>query len=492
MAATEPSLTQRVLHGALGNAATSLASQAVAIASSIVVARLLVPDDYAIVAIAGAVLALVGALSGLGFATALVREPELTAAKCSTVFWFLAGVSVAVYLTMVASSWSIAGFYAAPMLTQVLPILGISTSLTLLASMPDSLLVRDMKYRQRNVIAILSTLVNAAGAVSMAVLGYGYWALVVPPAAAAAVSAGGTFALAGFCPAWMFSFKELANLFKCGISMAGCTLFNYISDNSDYLIMGRVWPKDVFGTYYFAYTRSRQPFEILAGQIGGAVLPAFSRLGNDTERMGAAYIRGTSYLALISFPGYVLLISLADLIVPTVFGPQWLPAVPVFRVFAVICFARTFTTLASAPLLALNLIHHAFYFTALRVLFTVPCLVFLAGYGASPFTVSIALAAIWMIQMPAFLWILYRKVRLSPAIWFESFGRLIVATAVMAGVCFAMREACSGAKLGPALTAITTATSASLAFALVVWPLAAEFQQFLQRGFRVSSSQAVP
>jgi hypothetical protein len=68
----------------------------------------------------------------------------------------------------------------------------------------------------------------------------------------------------------------------------------------------------------------------------------------------------------------------------------------------------------------------------------------------------------------------------------------MIATIVMAGVCLVMREACLGANLGPALTAITTATSASLAFALVVWPLAAEFQQFLQRGFRGPSSQAAP
>jgi PST family polysaccharide transporter len=449
---------------------------------------MLVPDDYAIVAIAGAVLALVNAISGLGFATSLVREPELSAAKSSTVFWLLAGVSVVVYLTILAFSRSIASFYGAPMLTRVLPILGLSTSLTLLASMPDSLLIREMKYRQRNVVAILSAVVSAVLAVSMATLGLGYWALVVPPAAAAAVSAAGAFALAGFRPAWRFSLAELSAVFKCGISMAGCTLLNYISDNSDYLIMGRVWPKEVFGNYYFAYTRSRQPFEILAGQIGGAVLPAFSRLDNDMERIRAAYIRGTSYLGLISFPGYVLLIGLADLIVPLVFGGQWLPAVPLFRVFAVICFARTFSTLASAPLLALNQIHHAFFFTAFRVLATLPCLLLLASYRAPPLTVSIVLAIIWIVQLPAFLWILYRKVRLSPAIWLQSFGRLMIATIVMAGVCFTMRQACPIAKAGPLLTGMATVTSAILAFALVAWPLAAEFRQFLQRGFRAPCS----
>ena len=146
--------------------------------------------------------------------------------------------------------------------------------------------------------------------------------------------------------------------------MLGGSVLNYFGDNSDYLIMGRFWPPVAFGQYYFAFERARQPFYLIISQVGGVVYPAFSRVQHDLDRIRRAYLRGTRLLWLATFPAYVLLIGLAEPLVPWVFGQQWRPSVPAFQAFAAFCFVQTFGALVSAPLLALNYAHVNFYFNA--------------------------------------------------------------------------------------------------------------------------------
>ncbi|QLQ08353.1 MAG: oligosaccharide flippase family protein [Anaerolineae bacterium] len=111
------------------------------------------------------------------------------------------------------------------------------------------------------------------------------------------------------------------------------------------------------------------------------MFPAFSKIQDDRERLRRAYLRGTRLVTLIVFPLHVLLVGLADPLVPWLFGPQWQPAVPVFQVFAAYGFVRGLAALTVPSLLAINYAQAIFFFNLFRVAVTVPALLYLGFNG---------------------------------------------------------------------------------------------------------------
>jgi O-antigen/teichoic acid export membrane protein len=425
------SLTAQTFHGVVWNAAGTILRQGIAFASSIVVTRQMMDEDYAVAGLAAAIVGVFTAISAQGFATALVREPELKPSQCHSVFYFLIGIGLVLGTLMVIASPIFAVFYGQPLLPRVMPVLAAALVITLAGSVPDALLTRAMRFREKNIIGVVGTLITAALAITLALGGFGYWALIVPGLGATLALSLGAFWVSGYRPRGSFHWSEVRSVGKFGSAMLGATLLDYLCNNGDYLIMGRFWPKPDFGQYYFAFERAKQPFEIVAGQIAGAVYPAFSHVQHDIDRVRRAYLRGTRLLSLLTLPLYVLLLGLADPVVPWIFGQQWQPAVPVFQVFSIICFMRTFAVLVSAPLLAMNCAHIAFYFNLFRISISLPALLCLGLFGAGIVTTAIVLVAIWLLQTPVFIGYLYWKIRLSWRDFWNAFGRVLSAAFLM-------------------------------------------------------------
>jgi O-antigen/teichoic acid export membrane protein len=213
-----------------------------------------------------------------------------------------------------------------------------------------------------------------------------------------------------------------------------------------------------FGLYYFSFERSRQPFFLMANQVGSVTYSAFSRVQDDLARMRRAYIRGTQIMLLFVFPFYILLIGLADPVIPWVFGSQWQPAVPVFRVFAAFCLIQAFAVFASAPILALNYTTFAFGYNLYRVATTIPVLVGLGLLGADILTTAMVIFGLWMFQLPIFVGFAYKKMHLGWHEFWDAFGRLLLATAIMSGIVMGMRLLSQWAGWADWFMALTTTT----------------------------------
>ena len=475
------SLTTLTVHGVLWNVVGTGLRHVAVLGSTVVVARLLEPRDYAVAGLATAFLGIFAAISAQGFATALVRETRLHEATCHSVFWLLSGVGAFLFAAVTVLSPMIAGFYGEPALYAVLPVLGGSLFMTLGASVPDALLTRRMQFRAKNGIRVVASVFGAGLAIGLAVSGFGYWALIVPAVGTAATFAVGSFWLSCYRPACVFYWTRLRSISRFGMSLLGASLLRYLSENADYLIMGRFWPKAVFGHYYFAFERSRQPFRLLSQQVGKVSYAAFTRVQDDSDRMRQAYLRGTRLLAAFTFPGYMLLIGLADPLVPWIFGQQWRPAVSIFQVFAAFCFVRTFGILVSPSLLALNCAHINLRFAAFRVAVTLPAILILGLSGAGVLTVSVVLVAIWIIQSPFLIGYLYIRVRLKWQDFWGAFGRLLLAAALMGITLAVVRVLAEMMLLDDGSMVLIAIVSSSSVFVLLAFPVFGEMLRLTRK-----------
>jgi teichuronic acid exporter len=465
------SLTARTFHGVVWNALGAVLRQGISFGSSIIVARCMFDSDFAVAGYAVAVAGLFTAISAQGFASALVREPELRPSQCHSVFYFLCAVGLGLGALMVLVSPAAAWFYEEPQLVRVMPVLAVVIFLSLAGSVPDAILTRDMRFREKNIIGVAGTLITAATAIPLALGGFGFWALIVPSLGATLALSLGAFWVSGYRPARVFHWSEVRSVGKFGSSMLGASLFYYLSENSDYLIMGYFWKKPDFGQYYFAFERARQPFEIVAGQIAGTVYPAFSKVQNDIERVKRGYLRGTLNLSLITLPLYVLLFGLADPVIPWIFGGQWQPAVPVFQIFTIVCFMRTFAVLVTAPLLAMNHAHFFFFYHLFRVSATLPVLMCLGFFGANIITTAGVLVCIWLVQLPVSIVYLYRKIRLSWHDFWTTFGRVFVSVGAMASILLVIRLIAYPCNLADWVVVPIAITVSSSVYMLLIWPL---------------------
>jgi O-antigen/teichoic acid export membrane protein len=414
----------------------AVVKQGITLLSAIIVARLLTPDDYAIAGLALSVMGLFNVLTAQGFGQALVRRPQLAPLTIHSVFWFtlLQGLVLAVLAVLVAPL--IAQFYRQPDMAPLLVFLAFTLVISMLGVVPNALLQRDMRFRDINLISISGGIIAAALGIGAAVAGFGYWALMMPGLGIALATVIGAYGLTRYRPAWVFSWQEIKSVAVFGFSMLGSQILTYFSDNSDYLIMGRFWTTASFGQYYFAFERARQPFNIVVAQLSSVVFPAFSKIQDDRERLRRAYLRGIRLVTLIVFPLHVLLIGLADPLVPWLFGEQWRPAVPVFQVFAAYGFVRGLAALVLPSLLAINYAQAIFAFNLFRLVFTVPALLYLGFNGGDILTTAIVLLVIWVVQAPFLIGFLNRKLGLTWRGFWSGWREVGLATVVM-GLAFA-------------------------------------------------------
>ena len=303
------SLTSLVLRGAFWNTFGIWFQKAIGIGATVVIARLLTPTDYAIAGLAGAAMGFFRILTAHGFGYALVQRKELDEITCHSIFWFLSfvGLGLGVIVVLIAP-WT-SQFYDSPELIQVMQILSLSLIISMLSSVPRSLLQRAMRFREINILAVLGGGIAAILGIGMAWSGYGYWALIVPALGASLLTSILVFWISSYYPKPAFKWMEIKKSSNFGLSVTLSNVLGYLGSNIDYLIMGRFWTRANFGQYYFAFEQFGKPHQMLTRQLGGVLLPAFSRVQDDLSRLRSGFLKGTHSMCLMLYPIHILLIG---------------------------------------------------------------------------------------------------------------------------------------------------------------------------------------
>jgi O-antigen/teichoic acid export membrane protein len=344
MTAKEPqsSLTHRTVGGmvwaAWGNGAVALLKAVVLV----LLTRLLSPADFGIVSAALVVINFSLNFSQLGLGPALVQRPVLeprhisTAFVASTIFGFLMAGAI-----WSAAPW-IAQFFRMEHLESVVRWLALVFPIAGLATAPESLLQRELRFRliaNRDVLAY--GLGYGAVGVGLALMGFGVWSLVVAQLAQVvlrtAILLWVSPPLFRDRPGWG-SFLELIH-YGMGQSVARVGVI--LANQTDNLVVGRWLGAVALGQYSRAYQLMALPTSLIGDVLDKVLFPTMARVQNDARRLGSAYLQGTAFLALITLPAGIVAALLAPDLVPLLFGQRWVGLVPPFQVLALGMMFRT-------------------------------------------------------------------------------------------------------------------------------------------------------
>ena len=296
--------------------------------STVVLARLIAPDDHGLVFMTVSVTGLIGLVKEFGLPTAAIQKAEVNHKLASTLFWLnvLAGLGTTLLTAAVAPL--IAWFYGERRLTMIAVVTGCCYLIDAFGLQHDALLRRQMRFGRYAVTELLSTVIGLAAAIAFALAGFGYWALVLRQMTMSLVKTLAVWIGTGWVPGPPARRTGARALLKSGGEMTGESLLLYLARNLDNVLIGWRWGSRELGNYGRVYYLLLMPVRQIIWPLESVTLPLLSRLTGDPARYRSAYLRVLEKIAMLTMPCAVLAIAMPDWIIHVFLGPKWTDASP--------------------------------------------------------------------------------------------------------------------------------------------------------------------
>ncbi len=325
------SVAHKAFKGASWLALFKLASQLFSWMVTILVARLLIPDDYGLYAIAFIVTGYAGKFSQLGLGSAIIQKQHINNKELSSVFWFSFITSVLFAITCFPISYLTAYIFNDPRiipLTQTASILFIISGLIII---PYSLLKKELGFKQIGQIELISVFVSGISMLIIAYMGGGVWTLIGGRIIIQLTTLVLLFSIVKWYPQLHFNFHEAKSYIKFGIIVAGGGSLYYIFENSDKYFAGRAWGTTLLGYYSFALTLAKLPTEKIIVLINQVSFPAFSKLLGDKDKFNKFYLDIIKVTATIIIPLFVGGYLVGGDLIRVLLGDKWTPIIYIFE-----------------------------------------------------------------------------------------------------------------------------------------------------------------
>lgn len=306
-------------------------AQVVSFGVTLVLARLLTPTDYGTVALLSVFILLSNTIVDSGLGQALVQRKDVTVLAVNSVFYTNIAISVFIYTGLFFAAPVIARFYAVDGLTMLLRVLAINVIFNAINDVQNASLSRSMLFRKSFYIGIITCITSAMVGITMALQGYGAWALVISSVVSNFVGMVARWFIIAWRPAVMFSFSAVGGLWRFGWKLTISAIIDILYNNLYALLIGKLYSKADLA--YVSKGRGIPQFllDSINVPLGRVVFPAFSRMQCDVERLKNAMRRSLRFVSFFVFPFMTLCAICADSIVLLLFGDQWGSAVPYVR-----------------------------------------------------------------------------------------------------------------------------------------------------------------
>lgn len=329
------SIKQQATKSVFWSAVERLSAQGIQFLLSILIARLLLPADYGLIAMLGIFLAIAQTFVDSGFANALIQRKNRTEKDYCTVFYFNIAISVVIYLLLYLSAPFIASFYGTDQLTLITRVVGLVLVINSWGIVQQAKLTIALNFKRQAVASIIAVTIGGLIGVVMAYTGYGVWALVCQTLSSALIRV----LLLSYATRWVpretFSKDSFRVLFSFGSKLLLSSLLHTIYTNLYTLIIGKKFLAQELGYFNRAYTLAQFPSTNFTNIIVRAIYPIQTRMQDDDKQLYDMFLKYLRMACFLIFPVMIALCVLADPLVRLVLTEKWLPAVPLLQILCI-------------------------------------------------------------------------------------------------------------------------------------------------------------
>ena len=320
--------------------------------SMLILARLLVPEDFGLVAMATSLIALLELFSAFGLDTALIQRRDATPSHFNTAWTLnvLAGVGIAA--TMLLLAWPAGIFYHEPRVTPVICVLACAASVQGFENIGVVMFRKEMRFDREFRYLLGKKIIAFCATVTLALIWRNYWALVIGTILGRLGSLGMSYLLHPYRPSFsLASVKDLMHVSKWLMLQNGLA---FLKDRSSDFIVGRMAGPHQLGVFSVSAEISNMPGTELVAPVNRAILPGYVKLAHDLPALRREYLSVMSMISLFAVPAVAGFAACAPFLVLLVLGPKWIEAANLIKILAFFGITQVLQSNAYSAFLAIG------------------------------------------------------------------------------------------------------------------------------------------
>lgn len=408
----DPSLSKKAIAGIGWSSASKFFRQFAQLFFQIILARLLQPADFGILAMVIVITTLAEIIRSMGLGAALIQKQDAGDRHYNAAFWGNVAVGIILnILIQITAPW-ISAFYGQPELEKILRVYSIVFLIGSLNVVQESLMQKKLEFRRLFMMDAISITISGALALYLAFTGWGVWTLIIQYITITTISTIILWITSSWKPSFSFSSGAFRDIRAYGFNFLGYELMNFFARNIDNLLIGKYIGASALGFYSRAYFLMLQPLNITNQVLARVMFPVLARMQENKDEIKRVYLKSTSLTAFIVFPAIVFVFVCTEPVIELIFGEKWLPAAAILRVFCIYSLVDTIGITTAWLYKSLGRTDIMFRWTVFSTVITAVAIIIGLKWGALGVAISYTVAFLTILWIPGWI-IAFRQIDLA-------------------------------------------------------------------------------
>ncbi len=462
------SLRARVAHSMFWVAWSRGALQLLTFAATLFVARILVPADYGVMALATFFIAQATMLSEMGLGSAIIQFRDLDRRELDTCFWITMTLATGSFVALYLSAPLIARWFGVPRLADVLPVLSLVLPLTACRVVSDSLLRKRLALDRVSQAEVIAAAVTLPVTIGCALAGLGVWTLVIAALVGPTLRSAATFAFAPWLPGFRIGGERAREVVRFSLATLSIKFMWSLRENANPLVLGKTAGAATLGFYTMAEDLAHLPGSKISPVINMLISPVMAELQTNIDALREALYRTVRLTAAIVVPMQAGIALVAEDMVVVLLGPKWLPAVPLIRLISLYATVRAIDGVLPPVMLVRRRERFLFWYCLVLLIVMPGAAILGAVWGGAP-----GLIAFYTVAYCAVMVLLAREAlaelkAIFSELWLQTWP-IIAATAAMTVVVLLVGEFAASVQLdAPLLRLALLSTVGAVSYGVVL------------------------
>ncbi len=386
-------LKERTKIAVLWNIFNILFSKTSRLITSIILARLLFPEDFGLYGVTLIIIRLGRRISNFGFSTVLVQKETIDKTETNTIFTVSFLLNFLVFaILMIGAPW-FATFVHNSAVTKLVRVIALTFVFNTFIMVSESLLKRELDFKHISIARSVRSAVNYLTAIVMALAGFGVWSLIGGEISAVLANTVLALVFAGWIPKLSYKHTVFKKLYSYGMRVSVVDYLNYFINNVDYLLIGRYLNMTALGYYERAFNLMSLTRRQVGRSMNEALFSAFSRIKDDRQRVVRNLKQILNYTAVVAYPVLIALIFLAPSLVYNLYGPKWIDTIVPLQIMCISGLFQTLITAFFAVIFALDFVTDRIKAQTVYLIVLTAVILALIPYGINGVAWAVVLAS---------------------------------------------------------------------------------------------------
>lgn len=423
-------LKAKVTHSVFWLGGSNAFSQAITWVFTILIARILSPEDYGLIAMASIYIGFAESLNEFGVGAAVVQKKDITEEEIRSTYLISIGMGVSLTLISVLIAPFLAEFFREPRLTAIMYALSATFVISAVKNIQQSVMNRHMRFKDIARIEVICKVTTSIISYLCALYGAGVWTLVIAFLLYNTVQAAMYASCERQRPGKISDIVAIKEIFHFGLQVMLARIVTILSQRTDMLIISKLINAEVLGVYSLSMSLANKPLDKILSILNQVLLPVFSKAQHDNLRFRQYFAKTFELELLIMLPIYVLIIVAAGPLVTAVLGTKWFGTVLPLKMFGVAGIFMYFASFCSMVVTSIGRPRmHLFYSLSLYLCMVFSMLILVHFYGF--LGILLSWVAVYPLVTTIYLIIVIRMIELPFKIFFRCFRTPLLVSGTM-------------------------------------------------------------